>query len=183
MDIQFWIWVIIVVLTLVARARRQKPKPEPRQDDPADSGRRESDSQRPMTFEELLKEIQAAKEERAQPKPEPVRPFLQTPPPSRPVYKEVDYDDDLKEEEQDLETVFEDQRSNEVYEQAKRQAFNRQSLEETMKLEDTIVRFSQFKGYESTEEKGPMDDFLREIKDPEGFKKAFIMSEILQRKF
>lgn len=185
MDIQFWIWLIIIVITLIARATRQKPKQQPQQEAEWDETRQEGQGKRPMSFEELLKEIQAAKEGRqptqqaSPPQAEPIRRYRQP----EPTYQEVDYDDNIGEEEQDLETVTDDQRTIDIYETAKRQAFTRPSLEETMKLEDTVVRFGQFKSYEPTEQKHPMADFLAEIKDPEGFKKAFIMSEVLARRF
>ena len=191
MDIQFWIWLIIIVITLIARASRQKrPQPPSREE----YREEEKPNSPPLTFEELLREIQAAKEQRQPPskesarqvrQSEPIRPYVEAE--SEPtVYKEVDYDDNLGEEEQDLETVTgtrDDSQSMDVYERAKREAFSRPSLEVTLKLEDTIVRFGQFKEYETAPQKAPMADFLVEIKDPEGFKKAFIMSEILTRKF
>jgi hypothetical protein len=188
MDIQFWIWLIIIVITLIARAVRKKPEQRPRQEERWDEDSRpEEKSQRPMSFEELLREIQESKETRETPAPAaPIKPYRIPEPayrPPEPTYQDVDYDDNIGEEAQDLETVTADQTSTDIYERAKQQAFLRPSLEETMKLEDTVIRFGQFKGYETTEEKAPLAGFLAELKDPEGFKKAFIMSEILQRKF
>jgi type IV secretory pathway VirB10-like protein len=180
MDIQFWIWLIIIVLTFVARARKQKPKPQPQQEQ--ESWEEEKPSSRPLTFEELLREIQQAKEP-PPPEPQPVRPYRQVVPEPT-TYREVDYDDNIGEEERGLETVpaGDESRATEVYERAKQEAFSRPSLEETMKLEDTIVRFGQFKEYETSREKAPMADFLAQLHDPEGLKKAFIMSEILTRR-
>jgi hypothetical protein len=187
MDIQFWIWLIIIVITLIARASRQKRPQPPARDD---YGEEEKPNSPPLTFEELLREIQEAKEQRQQPSreprqirpAEPIRPYVEAEPEPT-AYKEIDYDDNVGEEEQDLETVTDDRQTMDAYERAKREAFSRPSLEETLKLEDTIVRFGQFKGYETQVDKAPMADFLSEIKDPEGFRKAFIMSEILTRKF
>ena len=71
----------------------------------------------------------------------------------------------------------------EIYDNATRQAFARPSLEESMKLEDTIVRFKQFKGYENESKPSFLAEYIKELKDPKGFKKAFIMSEILNRRF
>jgi hypothetical protein len=71
----------------------------------------------------------------------------------------------------------------ETYEEAKRQAFNRPSLEETMRVEDTVVKFGKFKAFEQATERDLMAEYLKEFQDPEGFRKAFVMSEILQRKF
>lgn len=181
MDIQFWIWLIIIVITLIARAGRQKPKPAPRQDDEG-RGADGQPQRGPMTFEDLLREIQAAKEIRETPtRPQaPAGPYRQP----EPTYQEVDYDDNIGEEEEDLETIVDDQRTSDIYERAKQQAFSRPSLEETLRLEDTEVKFGKFKGYgETEEEKHPLAGVLAELKDPDGFRKAFIMSEILTRKY
>jgi hypothetical protein len=181
MDIQFWIWLAIIVITLIARARRAKSKPQPRED--AEPDRQEG---RPVTFEELLKEIQSAKQPRevaerpVEPEPYHEKPVYRQP---EPAYGEVDYDDNLGEEEQDLETIVDDRKSVDIYESAKQQAFSRPSLEETMKLEDTIVRFGQFKGYESKVEQDPLPGFLADLRDPQGIRRAFVLSEILKPKF
>jgi len=187
MDFQFWIWVIIVVATLLSRAMR-KPKTPSLPDQPhTDSG---SDTgHTPMTFEELLREIQSSKtpassadkQERSK-QIESARPIQQ----AKPIQKsyEVDYDEELEEEEQDLETgPSRDNRSYELYEKAKSEAFNRKSLEETVKLEDTVIKFDHFREYDEPSKKSLASDILKDFKDPEGFKKAFIMSEILKRKF
>lgn len=190
MDLQFWIWLIAIVAMFLARAMRKAPKGPETPDRPtqADSDD-DSSGNKPMTFEELLREIQQAK---TPPRPAPPAPEIQT----RPTYKsiksipeaksyDVDYDEEIEEEEKDLETIprYGDDRATEIYETAKREAFQRKSLEETMKLEDTVVKFSHFKGYDEAPKQSVANDILKEFKDPEGFKKAFIMSEILKRKF
>jgi len=175
MDIQFWIWLIIVVATLLSRAMKksaQKPQPPPR----TDSGHDHSPDNKPMTFEDLLREIQASK---TPPQPVATRELR------KPVKSyDVDYDDDIEEEEKSYETIpRNDNQSYEVYEKAKQEAFYRPSLEETMKLEDTVMKYSHFKGYEETSQRSLTNEILQDFRDPEGFKKAFIMSEILKRKF
>ena len=109
----------------------------------------------------------------------------QTPskPSSKPAY--VDYDDDLEDEEKDLETVSynRDDKVREVYEQAKKQAFERPSLEETLKLKDTEVKFGRFKAFEAENQRNLLEEFTRDFQDPEGLNKAFVMSEILNRRF
>lgn len=99
----------------------------------------------------------------------------------------MDYDDDLPEEKKDLEEEEFDYRKDDkiykAYEDAKTLAFNRPSLEETVKLEDTVVRFKQFEGYQREEKRDLAGEILRGFRDPQGFRKAFIMSEILKRKF
>ena len=132
-----------------------------------------------MTFEELLREIQASKNPPQPPAPvvtkteyKPVKPLV------------VDYDDDIEQEEKDLETIpADDNRSFELYEKAKREAFQRPSLEETMKLQDTVMKYSHFKEYDESAKRSVAKEVLQDFQDPEGFRKAFIMSEILKRKF
>ena len=133
---------------------------------------------KPMTFEELLREITEAKQ--------PPQPSYET---RRPEPKYVDYDDDLKDEEQDLEEVIynkrykEDERANSVYEDAKRQAFNRPSLEETLRVSDTNVQFGKFKVFEEQQKRNVLEDYTKDFQDADGLKKAIVMSEILKRKF
>lgn len=171
-NLQFWIWVVVIVITMIARVVKKKeparrpPAPEP---DRRQSG--ESDDSKPMSFEELLREIQAAKNQ----------PVTSTP------HQRVDYDDDLQEEAKSLEgTDYStpwSEKSNEIYEKAKAEAFFRPSLEETLKLEDTVIRFGQFKGYQQADRVSAASELAMEIRNPSGFKKAFIMSEILKRRF
>jgi hypothetical protein len=124
--------------------------------------------ERPLTFEELLREITEGKSLEKEP-------------------EVVDYDDQVGDEEQDLEEVDYDYKKKdkiyEVYEQAKAQAFVRPSLEETMKLEDTDLRYGKFKEFEEVEKQNVLEKYIADFRDPEGFKKAVVMSEILRRKF
>ena len=138
-----------------------------------------------MTFEELLREITEGKsgretERKPERKPEPVRPPE--------VY--TNYDEEVEDEESSkevLEDVNYDYRTRDKlyrdYEQAKSEAFERKSLEETMTLASTDMSYGRFKEFDTKEKKHPMKQYLEELHDPEGLKKAFIVSEILQRKF
>ncbi|HZY82198.1 MAG TPA: hypothetical protein VFE50_21885 [Cyclobacteriaceae bacterium] len=180
MDFQFWVYVIFAVVWVLIRALRKNPKRQEYQG-PAEP---ETESpNKPISFEELLREIQQSKTPPvSQPEPKPA--FKPTP--AARSY-DVDYDDDIEEEEQDLETIptrkETEERTTALYEEAKRQAFQRKSLEETMTLADTEMKFSHFKGYEEAPKTSAASEFLKDFKDPEGFKKAFIMSEILKKKF
>jgi hypothetical protein len=175
MDIQFWIWVAVIVLSLLARANKNKKRsggaPE------GMPGQPEVPAEKPMTFEELLREIEASRQP-AKPKPVPVV--------AQREVEVVDYDNDLKDEAEDLETIPDYRKEDaiyDVYEKAKKEAFSRPSLEETTKLEDTIVRFGQFKGYQKQDNKVVISDYLKDFHDREGLKKAFVMSEVLKRRF
>jgi len=175
---KIWIYVIIGVIYLLSRLRKKQPaSPEPEERQPSrDFGKTESypEKPRPLTFDELLREITEGKE----PVPQPT---------SRRQPEYVDYDDDVEEEAQDREetdTAYSKKPNyNEVYEKAKSDAFNRPSLEETMKVEDTIVKFSKFKVFEEEKGRNLLEEYTRDLQDPEGFKKALVLSEILNRRF
>jgi hypothetical protein len=181
MDIQFWLYIIIGVIYFLSRVlKKQEPQPdkEANQNKPVESRQatgQYSEKPKALTFEELLREITEAKQ--------PPKPVLQT----QPTREFVDYDDDIAEEEQDLETIDTDyrknDRGNDVYEDAKRQAFLRPSLEETMNVRDTDMKFGKFKVFDQTKQKNLLEEYAKDLQDPEGLKKAFVLSEILNRKF
>src|SRR3712207_4949400 len=95
----FWIYVIIAIIYVITRALK-KPENQPKDIGDTNPGRPVNydptpvgtNKPKPLTFEELLKEITEAKQQPAQPSYET----------KRHVPEYVDYDDDLKEEEQDL---------------------------------------------------------------------------------
>jgi hypothetical protein len=168
-ELKIIFWIIIGLVYLFAR---RKKSPEP----PVVERRKESvdipEAAEPMTFEDLLEEIQGMKKKQ-EVKPAP----LET----------TDRDWEYTPERKQLEDTQYDYREHDkiydVYEDARKQAFLRPSLEETSKLEDTIVRFKQFKVYETENKRNLAEEFFKELKEPQGFKKAFIMSEILKRRF
>jgi hypothetical protein len=182
---QFWLYIIIGVIYLLSRLRKKPDEQQPT-DFPGSApekpvrrfeqpNAKPTASQRPLTFEELLREITEGKVEQ------------QLPPREEPRQEYVDYDDNVGEEEKDLEEVDYDYRKQdkiyEVYEEAKRQAFNRPSLEETMKVSDTVVKYGKFKEFEQAKQRDLAEEYLADFNDPEGLKKAIVMSEILKRKF
>jgi len=177
MDIQFWVWLIVIVITLIARANKKKPQTiDSEQRDFPDS---QSQEARPVTFEDLLREIQAAKAPKA-------KPVLQTPKQAEPRHYDFeDYDDNLGDETKSLEKTdyYTDDKIYETYESAKSAAFSRASLEDTMKVEDTEVKFNQFKEYSKPESKGVAAQYAKELKNPQTFKRALILGEILNKRF
>ena len=178
-DIKIVIWIIIGIIYLFSRRKKTEAPPPRRQQTIEPEETEVPSGPSPKTFEELLREIQGMKE----PAPIPAKRIEVI----KPEPDFVDYDDNAGDQKEDLEEVRRDYRKEDniyqVYEDAKSQAFLRPSLEETVKLEDTIVRFKQFKGYEKTSRVNFANEVLKEFKDPQGFKKAFIMSEILRTKF
>ena len=180
-DFQFWLYIIIGVIYLLTRLKK---KPQQHSDFPSKGPEKPVQKfelptakpstaalPRPLTFEEMLKEITEGKSQET----------------TRPQQEYVDYDDLIEEEEKDLEDVDYDYRKQDkiydVYDEGKREAFNKLSLEETMKVDDTVVSYERFKAFEKQQNRDLVQVYLTDFKDPDGLKKAVVMSEILQRKF
>lgn len=179
MDIQFWVWLIVIVITLIARANKKKPQTFDQ--DKRESHNAPSDSaNKPVSFEDLLREIQAAKAPKPKPSPVLSKPFVAT---KQQDFE--DYDDNLGDENKSLEQTdyYANDKIYETYESAKKAAFSRASLEETMKVEDTDVRFKQFKEYSKKTSKSPATEYAKELQNPQSFKRALILSEILNKRF
>lgn len=186
MDEKILIYIIIgVIYFLFNRLKKKGPEDQPEQERPG-SDTSEYDKPKPMSFEDLLREITEGKqqqEERQQRPPEPVVPRATEyrRPEPKPAY--VDYDDDLKDEEQSLERVsFDQERINEVYENAKKLAFNRPSLEESLTLAQVDTTYGKFKEFETKEGSSKAAEYAKDLRNPGGFKKALILSEILNRR-
>ncbi|MFZ1808243.1 MAG: hypothetical protein WAU36_13520 [Cyclobacteriaceae bacterium] len=182
MDLQFWIWLIVIVITLIARANKKKAGQAPPPENIPDQSRRSQPAtqqpptkQQPVTFEDLLREIQG---EKALSKPVASKP-------KEPEYDFVDYDDNIPDEIQDLEDVDydhnKDERAFQTYEAALKEAEKTPLVKESPNV-GSIMRSEHFKEY-SIKKKKVSFNFLNELKDPQGFKKAFIMSEILNKKY
>ena len=179
-DLKIIFWIVLGLIYLFSRKKKTAPPPaRPRED--SEEEFETTTHPKPTTFEDLLREIQQAKE----PKELPSKNYDRPQATRTPEY--VDYDDQVVDEKRDLEdTAHEygkEDKIYEVYEDAKKLAFYRPSLEETSKLEDTIVRFKQFKGYETTHKQTIAEEYIKDLKDPQGIRKAFILSEILNRRF
>lgn len=184
MDAQFWIYLIIAIIYVISRAMKKAENPprdvgEQRPDRPVryEETRPQAEPPKQLTFEELLREITEAKKPRQ---------TYETP---QPDTEYVDYDDQVTDEATDLEekryqeSKRDKERTFQLYEQAKREAFVRPSLEETMSLRDTNVEFRKFKEFEQQEQPDLLAMYTKKFWDPEGLKQAVVMSEILKRKF
>lgn len=184
-DIKIIIWIIIGLVYLFSRRKKKPVRTEPSRPVEADQ-EYDAPAPKPVTFEELLREIQGMKKPAPAPRPIPP-PTSYEQPTGKKAWEPYPYDVEGAPERKQLEDTNYDYRNEdkiyEVYENATKQAFVRPSLEETLKLEDTVVRFDQFKEYETAGKRSFLDEYVKELKNPKGFKKAFIMSEILQRRF
>jgi cell pole-organizing protein PopZ len=167
-NLQVWIYVIVGVLYLIGKARK-KPQDTPKQ------ARRNQQptsntSPKPVSFEELLREITEAKKPYQQPKP---------------IQEYVDYDDEVEEEKESATTNY-DYPKQEAYqkaEQSKYEAFNRLSYEDTLKLEDTDVKFGKFAAFVEDKRPSIAAEIAGDFSDPDKVKRAFIISEIFNRKY
>lgn len=165
-NLQIWIYIILGIVYLIGKSRKKNPPVVDKRPSPPTQ---EQVGPRPMTFEDLLKEITEAKEPTVQ----------------RPEQEFTDYDDELEEEKeperQDYD--YQKQETYQTFEKSKYEAFNRLSYEETMKLEDTKVEFGKFKEFEAEEAKPMASRIAADFADPDAVKRAFIMSEIFNRKY
>lgn len=174
-ELKIIFWIIIGLVYLFARRKKPVEPPSERRRVDSDEAQDVPETARPMSFEDLLQEIQGMK------KKEEVRPE-----PVESVDRSWEYTEPAEGKKQLEDTQYdyrEHDKIYDVYEEARKQAFLRPSLEETSKLEDTIVRFKQFKVYQTESKRNLSEGFFRELKEPQGFKKAFIMSEILKKRF
>jgi hypothetical protein len=175
-DYKIWFYLILGIIYILSRALK-KPK-RPTGSTPEQTYSKNSSpapKEEPLSFEELLREITEGKTKTKPPKPKPA-----------PTPQYVDYDDDIPEEEQDLEDVNYDYRNEdkiyETYEKAKKQAFERPSLEETLESREGM-KFEKFKEFEDEEKNTVLSEYSEAFNDPEGVKKAFVLSEIFNRKY
>ena len=181
-ELKIIFWIVIGLVYLFAR-RRKKPQefPAEQRSPESEEERRIPEPTKPLSFEELLSEIQGMKKEETVAEPSPGDSGSGTR--SR---REWQYAGEVGEK-KTLEGAAYDYREHDkiyqVYEDAKSLAFHRPSLEETVKLQDTIVRFKQFKVYETGTKRNLAAEYFKELKEPQGFKKALILSEILRKRF
>ena len=184
MDAQFWIYVVIGVIFFLSKLLKKPEQAPPESTAPGKTNRgpaqrptqqqAPAESPKPLTFEELLREITEGKQA-AKRAPEPK---------VAPRYE--GYEKDMGEEARSLEEISYEEPATtsrwKPYEEVPAQA-ERRSLEETLKLEDTVVNFGKFDVFEQRAKKRLMDDYIKIIRNPETLKQAVVMSEILKRKF
>jgi hypothetical protein len=178
MDTQFWIYVIVGVIIFLTRMLKkneqegqppqQSPERRPRRPEQSSSG----EAPRQLTFEELLREITEGK--RAQQAP-PER--------SRPSAMSEPEPDDEGRSLEEIPSERDDSRVFQAYEEAKRLASQRTSLEDTLKLQDTQMKFGKFKAFEAKQTTNKLNSYINIIRNPETLKQAVVMSEVLKRKF
>ena len=177
MDEKILFYIVLgIIYFLFSRLKKKKPSDEPEFDSSEES--QPQNGPKTISFEELLREITEAK--RPAPSSQPTARKIETYKPE-PAY--VDYDDNLEEEVKSLEKSFiDDDRSNKIYEDAKKLAFNRPSLEDTLKLEKVNTEYGKFKQFATKQSDSLLSEYIKELHDPKGFKRALILNEVINRK-
>jgi len=182
MEYKIIFWIVVFVIYLITKSRNKKAPVPPQDSQPYEQPFAPNTSSKPITFEDLLKEIQSSKPSQ---QPVPNKPATLYEPSRQPKYE--DYDDHIEEEEKDLENAGYDYRKEDeiysTYEKAKQEAFLRPSLEETVKLEDTVVRYDQFKEYKQQQIPSMASIIANDLQNQENIRRAFILSEILNRRY
>ncbi len=134
----------------------------------------EADAPKPLTFEELLREITEGKQ--------PAKRVAQ--PEAVPQYDE--YEKDTGDEARNQEVISYDESDRvsrwKPYEEVP-VLTERRSLEETLELKDTVVDYGRFNAFEQRTKRKILDDYIKIMRNPETLKQAVVMSEILKRKF
>lgn len=183
MDAQFWIYIVIGVIYFLSRMLKKGEQvpgeaPEtqrPERRIPRQTEQPAAETPKQLTFEELLREITEGKQvKQRQPQPEVVQEY-------------ESYEKDPGDEARSLEEVDFDEAEKaprwKQYEEIPARNFERRSLEETLRLQDTVVEFRKFDVFENRDEKKLSDDYIKILRDPVTLRQAVVLSEILKRKF
>ena len=191
MDAQFWIYIVIGIIYLVSTLLKKKDQPAPEVPESERTERRRpvtsqapsTEGPRQLTFEELLREITEGKQaQKRQPEAQTVPKYE---PETVPEYEP--YEKDPGEEARSLEDVDFNEADSakrwKPYEEIPAHSFERKSLEETLYLEKSEIKFGKFEAFEKKDRRRLLDDYIRIIRDPQSLKQAVVMSEILKRKF
>lgn len=186
-NLQFWLYVIIGVIYLITQVRKKSKEqslppqtPAPRKE-ASEKPRWKSEptatspAPKAISFEDLLREITEAKIPKSEPE---YKPYAES--------EYTNYDDNLQEEGIDVEQeevtyTFADP-INKEFETAKSRDYASESLESTLKLENVKMDYGRFKEFETASNVNLLELYTRELRDPEGFKKAVILSEILNKR-
>ncbi|MBX2966141.1 MAG: hypothetical protein KF845_08350 [Cyclobacteriaceae bacterium] len=189
-SLQFWLYIIIGAIYVISQIRKkareaqsgQKPASKPvqkaetttttttwKQHPPTTA--EPVTTQKPMTFEELLREITQAKAP-AETTYEP--------------YQETEYADYEVEGTEVLQekpvTSYQQDPVYKQFQEAKQYDYAANPLEDTLKLEDVDMKYGKFREFEAEARGSLLDEYTRDLRDPDGFKKAVILSEILNRR-
>ena len=195
MDREVIIYIVFAIIYFVVRMlkKKQQPPDATERDFEQETGQGgQPTSERPVSFEDLLRELTGQKQpQQAAPPPE------ETPAPARNQRRDFQFPsdgdnyEDVHEEWEDKEVavlkegstnrVFADEESKRIYEQSISQVKNQED-----ELEKQLERAkSRFKAFEIQEEEtsAVREEIVEMLQSKDGAKKAIILSEILNRKY
>ena len=195
MDREVIIYIVFAIIYFVVRMlkKKQQPPDATERDFEQETGQGgQPASERPVSFEDLLRELTGQKQpQQAPPPPEEPRA------PGRNQRRDFQFPsdgdnyEDVHEEWEDKDVavlkegsttrVFADEESKRIYEQSISQV---KSQEDELEKQLAIAK-SRFKEFEIQEEESSAvrDEIVEMLQSPEGAKKAIILSEILNRKY
>ncbi|UII26635.1 hypothetical protein LVD15_25630 [Fulvivirga maritima] len=159
MDKEILIYIVFVAIAIISRVLKSSKKDKSKAPKRTAERPASQNVEKTKTFEELLREFTG---ETTSSQPSPSKTF------------EAEFDDfDFEEEE----------RVEETYRKSVNEAKNLKTLDEQVDLEDIPTKSQYFKEYDQKEENSVANDILQSLKDPNGARKAVILSEILNRKY
>ncbi|MFZ9981644.1 MAG: hypothetical protein ACO3FI_06420 [Cyclobacteriaceae bacterium] len=174
MEPKLIIWIIGVILYFWIKSRKASTTPNPEDNFP---GPAKPSPGGPVTFEDLLREIQSAKRSAHETTVAPSNSYK--------TYEDISdesFSESIPEYEYQKDS-FSSSDTYKTYEKAKSEAFQRSSLEDTLKLEDTEVKYSKFSEYQILKESTMAEKIAAEFREPDTLKKYFVINEILNRKW
>jgi hypothetical protein len=183
MEATHWFYLIVGGIYLLSRFLKKNESnesghPQPKPPRPTASNQTPHETPRPLTFDELLKQLTEAKNI-----DKPVEVPRSTP--QTRTVEVVDYDENLEDE--TFEEIVPDYQAKrntyEEFEERNRSSFHRKSLEETLDVRNTDMQYGKFKVFEQGNQRNLLEEYTKQFQDPEGLQKAIVMSEILNRKF
>jgi hypothetical protein len=161
MDDKFWFYIIAAVIWFLVRGRKKKQQAG---EEPTESSRPQQ-TQRPVSFEDLLREITEKREQEhvPVPQPEPVRQQAREP-----------------EFEMGRTQVFADDETRRVYEESVRLA---EGYDLEYEPDQKFISKKLFKHIPDDREPSVADEIREGLRSPMTVRKAVIYGEILQRRF
>lgn len=196
MDREVIIYIVFAIIYFVVRMlkKKQQPPDATERDFEQETGQGgQPTSERPVSFEDLLRELTGQKQPQQAPPPPPE----ETRAPARNQRRDFQFPsdgdnyEDVQEEWEDKEVavlkegsttrVFADEESKRIYEKSISQVKNQED-----ELEKQLERAkSRFKEFEIQEEQtsAVREEIVEMLQSSEGAKKAIILSEILNRKY
>lgn len=159
-DIQLYIYIAFLLIAFLSRIWGKKKKAE--RDSPNEE---HQPKEKPLSFEDLLKEFTQSKVERDRPEVRKVK---------EPIVEEIGREYDFKD------SIPNDDEAKEIYQKSVRAA----KAAKDYKPESADMKFGHFEAFEEEVSENSIADEVKEmLKDSNNMAKAVVLSEILNRKY